>query len=99
MQLLNQLRVELRVEVGTVQLSAADLLDLTPGALVSVAYESDRSIRLLLGGEEIAKAQFVENEQGGLALQVLSINHTEEELKQIDEIEREYQGRGREEER
>lgn len=69
---LADVRVPVTVELGLVNLSAAELIDLLPGAKFPFEIADEALITLRVGDESIGKAVFVEK-NGGIGLQIVSV--------------------------
>lgn len=70
--LLRSIEVEVHVEVGSVLMSAEQLIDLLPGHLFEFRFEADTPVVLRVGEEIIGTARFVAIE-GGLGLEILEV--------------------------
>ena len=69
---LASVKIELGIEIGTLHISAAELIELLPGQICE--YESGPLAEFVvrLGGEQAATARFISTESG-LGLEILSI--------------------------
>ena len=63
-KLLSDLRVELQVVLGTLELTGEQLVDLTPGVELNCSFEANSAVTLCLGEEKIARGQlFIREEE------------------------------------
>ena len=67
-RILSAVRIELGVEIGVVELSLEQLLDLRPGARIDVELPPEPRIRLMLGEEPFATGRLMINDSGAFAL-------------------------------
>ena len=58
-QMLKGLNVEIAIEIGTVQISLKELLDLEPGAHFQFPLDFKQTVSLRLGEEHIANGRFI----------------------------------------
>lgn len=82
LKLLSELQVEVSVEIGTLQLSLEEIIDIARGNVFAFAYDENRPVALKLGDECIALAQFVKKDEQ-LALQIIST--ADENLPEVSE--------------
>ena len=79
-KLMAGLRIELSLELGTVEISLNDLLDLAPGQVFHYDFDPGRPIKLLAAGEEVAEGILVlENEQVFLEITTIKSKDEREE--------------------
>ena len=71
LRLLSELQVEISVEIGTLELSLEEVIDITRGKIFAFRYDETRPLALKIGEECIAFAQFVKDGEQ-LALQIIS---------------------------
>ncbi len=70
-ELLDQLPVALEVRIGSVTLSASELGEMEPGAILTLGESAD-AVQIMAGGQVVARGELVEVD-GQLALRVLQI--------------------------
>ncbi len=62
-------KIELGIEIGSLEMSINDFIELAPGASFSYSFEAEKPLALMLGEEKLAEGRFVEHE-GKLLLQI-----------------------------
>ncbi len=75
---LREMKLNVIVEMGTLQLSAEDLLDLVPGRVFEFEFDPARPVTLTVGTEAIGTAKLILHE-GKLALEMLSVRSLDAE--------------------
>ncbi|MFN8389854.1 MAG: FliM/FliN family flagellar motor C-terminal domain-containing protein [Bdellovibrionota bacterium] len=70
--LLGSIQLELRIDVGQLQLSIAELLDLAPGQIFRSPIDRSQPLVLRIGENEIARARLVK-EGEALLLEIISV--------------------------
>lgn len=68
-----QAPVTIRAQIGAVQLSVAEVLELGPGDLLDLDHEIDMPIAITVNGQPVARGELVELE-GGFAVRVTSLS-------------------------
>lgn len=76
---LAEITVPVEVEVGKLELSLEDLIDLFPGETFEFAFDPLAPLSLCMRGSEIAKAKFVLLE-GKLALEIIAVGEKDAEM-------------------
>lgn len=72
-KLLSDLRVDLQIVLGTLELTAEQLVDLTPGAEINCGFEVGSSVFLCMGEEIIAKGElFLRDDQLGVEIKEIA---------------------------
>lgn len=84
-KLLSQLTVPVEVEIGELELSVEDIIDLFPGEAFEFAFDPLSPLSLRIGGSEIAKAKFVLVESR-LALEIISVKETGDEIGEYENL-------------
>ncbi len=69
---LSEIEVNLGVEIGELELSAEDLIDLYSGQIFEFSFEPTNIVRLRVGEEQVATAKFVRQGEN-LALEIISV--------------------------
>lgn len=68
-QMLANLKVQISLEVGTLEMSVDELIDLLPGQIFQYALPSEQVVSLKLGGTKVAEAKLVcQDEKLGLKI-------------------------------
>ena len=75
---LSEIQVQLEVDIGRLQMSAEELIDLVPGKIFEFHFDPNEAVLLRVGEECIASAKFVVRDDV-LALEILSTDGSKEE--------------------